>query len=122
MKGAVLFSGLVLMGGFLTVDLALAVNPTGYGQAGGEFDIRVKRVPTSELAKAKRVKSPIQASRLRSSRKGKKFFSVVAAALVAMGPKGKGMEPRRKTFPFSHGILRIQNSKSTARLGNSCGC
>ena len=30
-----------------------AVDPSGYGQAGGEFDIKIPRVPAGELADAK---------------------------------------------------------------------
>jgi len=39
-----------------------AVNPAGYGQAGGEFNIKIPRVPPSERAKAKRMKSPFEAT------------------------------------------------------------
>ena len=38
------------------------VNPTGYGQAGGEFDITISRVPKSGRAKAKRMKPPFKAT------------------------------------------------------------
>ena len=99
MKGAVLFSGLVLIGGFLATDLALAVNPTGYGQAGGEFDIRVKRVPTSELAKAKRMKSPIKASP-EVLAEGKEIFLGRGGCISCHGAEGKGDGAAAKNLPI----------------------
>ena len=42
--------------------VAWSVNPTGYGQAGGEYDIRIPRVPAGHLAKAKKVKPPFEAT------------------------------------------------------------
>ena len=62
MRTVVLLIGLCMMTTLLSADLALAVNPTGYGQAGGEFDIRVKRVPRPKLAAAKKMKPPFEAT------------------------------------------------------------
>ena len=37
----------------LSTMTCFAADPSGYGQAGGEFDIKIPRVPSGELATAK---------------------------------------------------------------------
>ena len=58
-------SRIVLLAG-LTFAFAsvtcLAADPSGYGQGGGEFDIKLSRVPSSELAAAKALKPPFEAT------------------------------------------------------------
>ena len=41
---------------------ALAVNPAGYGSAGGEFNIKISRVPSIERKAAKALTSPFEAT------------------------------------------------------------
>ena len=48
--------------GVLIAGLAAAGPPAGYGQPGGEFDISLSRVPTSDRAAAKALKPPFQST------------------------------------------------------------
>ena len=107
MRVALCLAGLIGMSVCMTAGLALAVNPTGYGQAGGEYDIRVKRVPGSELAKAKAVKSPIQ-STPEVLKEGKEIFLGRGGCISCHGAEGKGdgaaasnlpIQPRNFTNP-----------------------
>ena len=41
---------------------AWSANPAGYGTAGGEFNIKISRVPSNEIAKAKSTKPPIEST------------------------------------------------------------
>ena len=84
-----------------------AVNPAGYGQAGGEFNIKIPRVPPSERAKAKRMKSPFEATP-EILAEGKKIFLGVGGCVSCHGPEGKGdgaaasnlpIQPRNFTNP-----------------------
>ena len=59
MKTVVLFLGFSMMATLFTADFAVAVNPTGYGQAGGEFDIRVKRGSPKRTCGSKKNEAPI---------------------------------------------------------------
>ena len=107
MRTVGLFIGLVMMTPLLNVDLALAVNPTGYGQAGGEFDIRVKRVPRRELAAAKKMKPPFEATP-EILAEGRKIFLGNGGCISCHGAEGKGdgeaasnlpIQPRNFTNP-----------------------
>lgn len=55
-------SRVAMVAGFFLGSVASvwAVNPAGYGQAGGEYDITIPRVPAGDLAKAKKVKPPFE--------------------------------------------------------------
>jgi len=46
----------------LSTMTCFAADPSGYGQAGGEFDIKIPRVPSGELATAKALKPPFEAT------------------------------------------------------------
>ena len=92
---------------------ALAVNPAGYGTAGGEFNIKISRVPSNERAKAKATKHPSKPLP-RFWLKAKKFFWVVEAASALMGQKAKGMGLEPKICRFNHEILPTRNLTSTA--------
>ncbi len=107
MRTVVLLTGLWVMTTLVSVDFAFAVNPTGYGQAGGEFDIRVKRVPRSELAAAKKMKPPFEATP-EILAEGKKIFLGNGGCISCHGAEGKGdggaasnlpIQPRNFTNP-----------------------
>ena len=56
-----------ILGSSIILSVILAtpswsVNPAGYGSAGGEFDIKISRVPSNEKAEAKSTKSPFEPS------------------------------------------------------------
>ena len=113
MRTVVLLAGLCVMTILIGADLALAVNPTGYGQAGGEFDIRVKRVPRSELATAKKMKPPFEATQ-KILAEGKEIFLGRGGCISCHGQREKVMAEPQAIFPFNHGISPIPNSKNTA--------
>ncbi|GJL65020.1 MAG: hypothetical protein NPIRA04_36740 [Nitrospirales bacterium] len=107
MKTVLLLFGLCVIISLLSTDLALAVNPTGYGQAGGEFDIRVKRVPKPELAAAKKMKPPFEATQ-EILAEGEKIFLGRGGCISCHGAEGKGdggaasnlpIQPRNFTNP-----------------------
>ncbi len=107
MKMVLLLTGIFMMTILGNAQFALAINPTGYGQAGGEFDIRVKRVPSSELASAKKMKSPFEPSP-EILAEGKKLFLGAGGCISCHGPEGKGdggaasnlpIQPRNFTNP-----------------------
>lgn len=76
-----------------------AGNPTGYGQAGGEFDIRVPRVPGGDRAKAKRLKPPFEATP-EILAEGKKIFLGAGGCVSCHGPEGKGDGGAAKNLPI----------------------
>lgn len=107
MRTVVLCIGLCMMTTSVGADLALAVNPTGYGQAGGEFDIRVKRVPRRELAAAKKMTPPFEVTP-EILAEGKKIFLGNGGCISCHGAEGKGdggaasnlpIQPRNFTNP-----------------------
>jgi mono/diheme cytochrome c family protein len=84
-----------------------AGNPTGYGQAGGEFDITIPRVPAGEKAKARKMKPPFEATP-EILAEGKEIFLGVGGCVSCHGPEGKGdgqaannlpIQPRNFTNP-----------------------
>lgn len=90
--------------------VAWGVNPTGYGQAGGEYDVRIPRVPAGELAKAKKVRPPFDATP-EVLAEGKAIFLGVGGCVSCHGAEGKGdgaaasnlpIQPRNFTNPKFH--------------------
>ena len=79
--------------------VAWSVNPTGYGQAGGEYDIRIPRVPAGHLAKAKKVKPPFEATP-EILAEGKAIFLGVGGCISCHGPEGKGDGAAAKNLPI----------------------
>lgn len=103
---ATMTAGLLLGAG----GSAWAVNPAGYGQPSGEYDIRIPRVPAGELAKAKKVKPPF-APTPEILAEGEKIFRGVGGCISCHGPEGKGdggaakilpIQPRNFTNPKFH--------------------
>ena len=68
---------------------ALAVNPAGYGTAGGEFNIKISRVPSNERAKAKATKAPFEATP-EILAEGKEIFLGRGGCISCHGAEGKG--------------------------------
>ncbi len=103
----------VTMSALLLVSIqgvAWSVNPTGYGQAGGEYDIRIPRVPSGELAKAKKMKPPFEATPDILA-EGKAIFLGVGGCVSCHGAEGRGdgaaasnlpIQPRDFTNPKFH--------------------
>ncbi len=90
--------------------VAWSVNPTGYGQAGGEYDITIPRVPSGELAKARKVKPPFEPTP-EILAEGKTIFMGVGGCISCHGPEGRGdgaaannlpIQPRNFTNPKFH--------------------
>lgn len=103
------FVGVIIVTGMMMTisSTALAINPTGYGQAGGEFDIRVPRVPAGERAEAKQNNPPFEATP-EILAEGKEIFMGVGGCVSCHGPEGKGdgaaasilpIQPRNFTNP-----------------------
>ncbi len=89
---------------------AWSVNPTGYGQAGGEYDVRIPRVPAGALAKARQVKPPFDATPDILT-EGKAIFLGVGGCISCHGAEGRGdgaaasnlpIQPRNFTNPDFH--------------------
>ena len=93
--------GLLITAGFvLTMTIPVwAVNPTGYGQAGGEYDITISRVPSGERAKARRMKSPF-APTPEILAEGKHIFLGVGGCVSCHGPAGKGNGQAARNLPI----------------------
>ncbi len=86
---------------------ALAVNPAGYGSAGGEFNIKISRVPANELKAAKAVKPPFETTP-EILAEGKEIFLGRGGCISCHGAEGKGdgaaasnlpIQPRNFTNP-----------------------
>ena len=76
-----------------------AVEPSGYGQAGGEFDIKIPRVPADELAEAKALKSPFEPTP-EILKEGKEIFLGRGTCFQCHGPEGKGDGGAAKILPI----------------------
>ena len=76
-----------------------AVEPSGYGQAGGEFDIKIPRVPAGELAEAKALQSPFQPTP-EILAEGKELFSGRGTCFQCHGSEGKGDGGAAKILPI----------------------
>ncbi len=68
---------------------AWSANPAGYGSAGGEFNIKISRVPSNEIAKAKLTKPPIE-STPEILAEGKEIFMGRGGCISCHGAEGKG--------------------------------
>jgi hypothetical protein len=100
-----------MMGMFLvllTAVPALAVNPAGYGSAGGEFNIKISRVPSNERAKAKATKSPFEATP-EILAEGKEIFLGRGGCISCHGAEGKGDGAGAKNLP-----IQPRNSRMAA--------
>ena len=78
---------------------AEAVPPAGYGQAGGEYDIRIPRVPPKNRAAARRMKAPFEATP-EILAEGKKIFLGRGGCVSCHGPEGKGDGGAAKNLPI----------------------
>jgi mono/diheme cytochrome c family protein len=78
---------------------ALAENPSGYGQAGGEFDITIPRVPAAELSAAKALKPPFQPTP-EILAEGKAIFLGRGTCFQCHGPEGRGDGGAAKVLPI----------------------
>ena len=76
-----------------------AVEPSGYGQAGGEFDIKIPRVPSGELAEAKALKSPFEPTP-DILKEGKEIFLGRGTCFQCHGPEGRGDGGAAKILPI----------------------
>jgi len=98
MRCLILFLSVGVVLAFLP-SRAVAVDPSGYGQAGGEFDIRVARVPAPELAAAKALKPPF-APTPEILAEGKEIFLGRGTCFQCHGPEGKGDGGAAKVLPI----------------------
>ena len=86
----------LLLGGSLA---DAEVPPAGYGQASGEFDINIPRVPDSDLDAAKALKPPFQPTP-KILAEGKAIFLGRGTCFQCHGPKGKGDGGAAKILPI----------------------
>jgi hypothetical protein len=91
----------VLLAGFTLAlaSVSLAADPSGYGQAGGEFDIKLSRVPSSELAASKALKPPFEPTP-EVLAEGKAIFLGRGTCFQCHGPEGKGDGGAAKVLPI----------------------
>ncbi|GJL68475.1 MAG: hypothetical protein NPIRA06_11100 [Nitrospirales bacterium] len=78
---------------------AWSANPAGYGTAGGEFNIKISRVPSNEIAKAKSAKPPIEPTP-EILAEGKEIFLGRGGCISCHGAEGKGDGPAAKNLPI----------------------
>jgi mono/diheme cytochrome c family protein len=76
-----------------------AEQPSGYGQAGGEFDIRIPRVPGDQIAEAKALKPPFEPTP-EVLAEGKAIFLGRGTCFQCHGPEGKGDGGAAKVLPI----------------------
>ena len=76
-----------------------AVEPSGYGQAGGEYDIKIPRVPAAELPEAKALKPPFEPTP-ELLKEGKEIFLGRRTCFQCHGPEGKGDGGAAKILPI----------------------
>ncbi len=81
------------------IQSAWAVNPAGYGSAGGEFNIKISRVPSNELKKAKATKPPFQATP-EILAEGKEIFLGRGGCISCHGAEGKGDGAAARNLPI----------------------
>ncbi|MBI4400315.1 MAG: cytochrome c [Nitrospirae bacterium] len=90
---------------FLGITLLLwpgsgrAADPSGYGQPGGEFDIRIPRVPAAERAAAKAQKPSFSATS-EILAEGKAIFLGRGTCFQCHGPEGRGDGGAAKVLPI----------------------
>jgi mono/diheme cytochrome c family protein len=93
---------LVLLVGMMTLlapAAGQAVDPSGYGQPGGEFDIKISRVPADQLAEAKALQPPFQPTP-EILKEGKEIFLGRGTCFQCHGPEGKGDGGAAKVLPI----------------------
>ena len=83
----------------LSTMTCFAADPSGYGQAGGEFDIKIPRVPSGELATAKALKPPFEATS-EVLADGKAIFLGRGTCFQCHGAEGKGDGGTAKVLPI----------------------
>lgn len=84
---------------FMHPQIGFSADPAGYGQAGGEFDIRVARVPTGQLAEAKALKPPFEPTP-EILEEGKTIFLGRGTCFQCHGSEGKGNGSAAKVLPI----------------------
>ena len=85
---------------FVHLSVAVwAVDPSGYGQAAGEFDIRIPRVPSHELVEAKAQRPPFP-STPEILAEGKEIFLGRGTCFQCHGLEGKGDGGAAKVLPI----------------------
>lgn len=95
---------LAIFGSSMILSISLAtpawsVNPAGYGSAGGEFDIKISRVPSNEKAKAISTKPPFEPSP-EILAEGKAIFLERGGCISCHGAEGKGDGAAAKILPI----------------------
>ena len=91
-----LFSFALLLGGSLA---DAEVPPAGYGQASGEFDITLSRVPVKDRVAAKALQPPFQPTP-EILAEGKAIFLGRGTCFQCHGPEGKGDGGAAKILPI----------------------
>ncbi|MEK6603085.1 MAG: c-type cytochrome, partial [Nitrospirota bacterium] len=86
----------LLLGGSLA---DAEVPPAGYGQAGGEFDITLSRVPVKDRIAAKALQPPFQPTP-EILAEGKAIFLGRGTCFQCHGPEGKGDGGAAKVLPI----------------------
>lgn len=81
------------------VTSGYAADPSGYGQPGGEFDIRIPRVPADQLVAAKAMKPPF-APTPEVLAEGKAIFLGRGTCFQCHGPEGRGDGGAAKVLPI----------------------
>ena len=76
-----------------------AVEPSGYGQPGGEYDIKIPRVPAADLSEAKALKPPFEPTP-EILKEGKEIFLGRGTCFQCHGPEGKGDGGAAKVLPI----------------------
>jgi hypothetical protein len=76
-----------------------AADPSGYGQPGGEFDIKIPRVPASALSQAKATQPPF-APTPEVLAEGKAIFLGRGTCFQCHGPEGRGDGGAAKVLPI----------------------
>ncbi len=96
---AIVGLSLVLIMVMVMSDLGRAANPSGYGQPGGEFDIRIPRVPAGERQEARALTPPFQPTP-EILAEGKEIFLGRGTCFQCHGPEGKGDGGAAKVLPI----------------------
>lgn len=91
--------GLIVVAVTFLPDLGQTADPAGYGQPGGEFDIRIPRVPPGELPEARARKPPFQPTQ-EILAEGKEIFLGRGTCFQCHGPEGRGDGGAAKVLPI----------------------
>jgi len=96
-----LLTGVLRLGVAMVIGAgpSLAADPSGYGQPGGEFDIKIPRVPTDQLSEAKGTKPPFSPTP-EVLAEGKAIFLGRGTCFQCHGPEGKGDGGAAKVLPI----------------------